>query len=77
VVLDVEKLQVYSLNETGNFLVECLAAGATSEEELVERLVAEFEVELERAREDVRAFVDELTAKLSRTASDEDTAGGD
>lgn len=60
VILDVESLKVFSLNETGMFLVECLGQGVVTEEALVERLVAEFEVDRETAAEDVRTFVAEL-----------------
>jgi hypothetical protein len=60
VVLDVDSLQVLALNETGMFLIEALQHGAESENDLVERLVTEFEVETETAANDVKSFLDEM-----------------
>ena len=50
---------VIALSESGALLWEKLEQGAT-EDELVETLLAEYEVERERAEADVKAFVDEL-----------------
>ena len=64
VILDVDSLRVFSLNETGMFLVECMKTGTVTEDGLVERLIAQFEVEEEPARQDVSGFVSELTEHL-------------
>lgn len=61
VVLDVEGLAVYSLNETGMFLVEALCAGVADVESLVRRLVEEFEVDEATARDDVEEFIADLS----------------
>lgn len=50
---------VIALSESGALLWEKLEQGAT-EDELVEALLAEYEVEREQAEADVKAFVDEL-----------------
>lgn len=50
---------VIALSESGALLWEKLEQGAT-ESELVEVLLAEYEVEREQAEADVKAFVDEL-----------------
>ena len=52
---------VIALSESGALLWEKLEQGAT-EDELVKILLAEYEVERERAVADVRAFVHELTS---------------
>jgi len=64
VILDVDSLQVFSLNPTGQFLVDCLRQGVTTEDGLVERLVAEFDVGEGMAREDVAGFLGELETHL-------------
>lgn len=48
-----------SLNDTGCFLWERLTQGATAQQ-LAEAMVAEYEVSLEQAREDVAAFSRQL-----------------
>lgn len=50
---------VIALSESGALLWEKLEQGAT-EDELVEALLAEYEVEREQAEADVKVFVDEL-----------------
>jgi hypothetical protein len=64
VLLDVESLQVFSLNETGLFLAEALRDGVDNRKDLVRRLVAEYEIEESTAAADVEAFVDELSRRL-------------
>ena len=64
VILDVDSLQVFSLNETGMFLVEEMKEGIVTEDALVTRLLEEFEVEEDVARKDVVEFVEELTKCL-------------
>ena len=60
VILDVDTLQVFTLNETGMFLVEALGEGVADREGLVARLVESFEVEDDVAGADVDAFVADL-----------------
>ncbi|HVN76623.1 MAG TPA: PqqD family protein [Thermoanaerobaculaceae bacterium] len=60
VVLDVKGLAVYSLNETGMFLVNALCEGAADADALVARLVVEFEVDEATARADVATFTEQL-----------------
>lgn len=47
---------IINLNETGAFLFELLQKGA-SRDELVENLLAEYEVERDRAQADVDKFI--------------------
>ena len=60
VILDVDTLQVFTLNETGMFLVEALSEGAADREGLVNRLLETFEVEEDIAGEDVDLFIADL-----------------
>jgi hypothetical protein len=69
VILDVDSLQVFSLNETGMFLVEAMREGATTREELVARMVVSFEVDEATAMADLDAFVAELVKHLIETRS--------
>lgn len=48
-----------TLNDTGKFLWERLAAGA-EKDELIDALLAEYDVDRERAEESVEAFVTRL-----------------
>ncbi len=63
VVLDVQGLAVYSLNETGMFLVNALCEGVTDADALAVRLVDAFVVDEATARADVAEFAAAL-AKL-------------
>jgi hypothetical protein len=65
VVLDIQGLAVYSLNETGMFLVEALCEGATDADALAARLVADFEVDEATARADVAEFIAELSGLMA------------
>ena len=65
VILDIEGMHVLTLNQTGEFLVAAVLAGAAGEPDLVARLVAEFEVEEPQAHEDVSAFLVELSQYLA------------
>ena len=57
---------IINLNESAAFLWKLLLEDVT-EEQLVERLLEEYEVEREMAEKDVKAFLDKLTnAKLLR-----------
>jgi hypothetical protein len=64
VILDVDSLQVFSLNDTGMCLVEALRDGVDDHDGLVEKLVAKFEVDEATAAADVNAFVEELARYL-------------
>jgi len=64
VILDLESLQVLSLNDTGMFLVERLKAGARTVGELTTALCDEFEVDAEAARRDVDQFLQALREQL-------------
>jgi len=64
VILDVDSLQVFSVNETGMCLVEALGDGVDDHEGLVMRLVSEFDIDEETAAADVDAFVEELAHYL-------------
>ncbi len=65
VILDVNGLKVYSLNETGMFLVERLQQGIVDHERLSAALVERFEVDPETAARDLEAFVEELSGRLA------------
>jgi hypothetical protein len=64
VILDLDSLQVFSVNDTGMCLVEALRDGVEDHEGLVKRIVEEFEVDRETAAADVDAFIEELTRYL-------------
>ncbi len=64
VVLDIVGLHVMSLNETGQFVVEQLARGLADEDEMVERMEAEFKVDALTARRDLGVFVVRLRELL-------------
>lgn len=64
VILDVDTLQVFTLNETGMFLVEAMGEGVADRDALVARLVESFEVEADVAGGDVDDFIAELGAFL-------------
>ena len=65
VILDIDGMHVLTLNQTGEFLIAAVLAGAADEPELVARLVAEFEVKAAQAREDVTAFLAEVSQYLA------------
>ncbi len=64
VILDLDSLQVFSVNDTGMCLVEALRDGVEDHDGLVRRIVEEFEVDAEVAASDVDAFVEELARHL-------------
>lgn len=64
VILDVDSLRVFSVNDTGMSLVEALRDGVDDHAGLVRRLVVEFEVDEATAAADVDAFVEELAHYL-------------
>ena len=65
VILDIEGMHVLTLNQTGEFLIAAVLAGAADDAELVSCLVAEFEVEAPQAQADVAAFLAEMGAHLA------------
>ena len=66
VLLNTEDLLVFSLNETGLFLLEAIEEGrATVEEDLVGLLTAEFEVTEGQARQNVHEFVKDLSDAIA------------
>jgi hypothetical protein len=50
---------IFALNETGAFVWELLEKGL-SEDEIVERIVNEFDVDITQAKNDIRYFLQEL-----------------
>lgn len=64
VLLDVRGMSVYTLNESGLVIMEALAEGICDEKLLTERMVARFEVDGEKARQDVAVFIAELQERL-------------
>jgi hypothetical protein len=64
VILDVDSLQVFSVNETGMCLVEALRDGVDDHDGLVKKLVGEFAIDEETAAADIDAFVEELAHYL-------------
>lgn len=64
VILDVDSLQVFTLNETGMFLVEAMGEGFADRDGLVARMVENFEVEDDEAGVDVDAFIGDLARFL-------------
>jgi hypothetical protein len=64
VILDIDSLQVFSVNDTGMCLVEALRDGIGDHDGLVKRVVEEFDVDWETAARDVDAFVEELARYL-------------
>lgn len=60
VILDLARSSYLTTNGTGAFLAKLLVADR-SPEELAEALAAEYGIEVAEAREDVDAFVAELT----------------
>jgi hypothetical protein len=64
VILDVDSLNVFTLNPTGMFLVEAMGAGVADRQGLVTRLTACFEVDESTASDDVDAFVGDLATFL-------------
>jgi hypothetical protein len=65
VILDIEGMHVLTLNQTGEFLIAAVLAGAADDAELASRLVAEFEVDAPQAQADVAAFIAEMGAHLA------------
>lgn len=64
VILDIDSLRVFSVNQTGMCLVEALRDGVEDHEGLVSRVVEEFDVDADTAAKDVDAFIEELAHYL-------------
>lgn len=64
VILDIDGMHVLTLNETGEFLIAAVLAGARDGGELADRMVAEFEVDAPQAQADVAAFIAVLRTHL-------------
>jgi hypothetical protein len=64
VLLHLETKYYHSLNDTGCFLWKALEENesGTTDEELAEKLFENFDVELDKAREDVNEFLRDLKA---------------
>lgn len=64
VVLDMAGERLLTMNATGMALVQAIESGTTDEAALAEVLTSRFEVDHERALDDVRRFVERLAAVL-------------
>lgn len=70
-LLDLEKSQYYSLNDTAATIWEWLEADTNKPSELVEKMQATYEVELEQCQADLAAILSSLLdAGLIREKSD-------
>jgi hypothetical protein len=65
VILDIDRHQVLSASEVGTFVLDAIRDGADSLEEVTRRIVCEFDVDAERARQDAAAFIAELVQVLT------------
>lgn len=71
IVLDVEAGRYHQVNATGSFIWKALENDQT-DDEIVEGLVAEFDVSRERATASLRTFLDNLASRgFLKTATDE------
>jgi len=64
VLLDIDGEQLLTLNRTGMRLVQAIDEGATGVSALRDMLLEEFDVEVDRAEADARAFVAEVAEAL-------------
>ena len=53
---------VIKLSETGAFLWELLSKGVGSEDDLISAVMAEYEIARRQVQDDVKAFMDQLSA---------------
>ncbi|MCK9488749.1 MAG: PqqD family protein [Xanthomonadales bacterium] len=65
VVVDTGPEHLWTMNATAMAIVEAIAAGAGSVDEIAERLVQRFQVDTERARGDVGRCLDHLYQALA------------
>lgn len=61
-LFDRRKGVMYELNETASAVVDLLAEGTDSDDELVTALVEQFDADSEEIREDVRAMLADFTS---------------
>jgi hypothetical protein len=64
VVLDVDDEQLLTMNATGITIVQAIADGARDIEAIATVITARFEIDEQAAREDVRAFIDNVAGQL-------------
>lgn len=64
VVLDVDDEQLLTMNATGITIVQAIADGARDIEAIADVITARFEIDEQAAREDVRAFIDNVAGQL-------------
>lgn len=64
VLLDLKGSHVLSVNPVGMCIVQAVKAGCSTEDDLAERVCAEYEVDTVRALNDVRCFIDEASQWL-------------
>lgn len=64
IILDISGHQVLSLSQTGTFVAQEIRNGATSVDDLADRLTAHYEVDAETARRDSLKFVEDLSKAL-------------
>ena len=69
VLLDLESMRVLSLNRTGMFVVDQIAAGVGDVAALERRLVETFEIDAETASSDLRELLDRLERELRTPAA--------
>lgn len=65
VMLDVDSLQVYSLNETARFIVESIGKGSATADDLAAALTTHFEIDEATARRDLEVLLAALAGVLS------------
>lgn len=59
-ILDLERSVFYELNETAGFLWTIATQADQTLEELASQVAAEYSIDLDQAREDTSAFLDDL-----------------
>jgi len=64
VLMDIENLQVLSLNKTGSVLVQSLRNGETNTDSLAEIIAGEFSIDRETARSDTISFLEALLQQV-------------
>jgi hypothetical protein len=69
VLLDLNGMQVLTLNETGSFVVSRLLEGAVSLESLAAAVATVFQIDEGAARRDVSGFLERLTVTTSSAAA--------
>ena len=67
IVIDVEALQVMSLNRSGMFLLDAIADGTTDADRLRERLTERYEVDDATAARDIGELLDAIDRSLTRS----------